>query len=49
MAPYYLLRAIGGGLFLTGAVICAWNCAATMRAGAGRHATDRPLVAQPAE
>jgi len=48
MAPYYLLRTIGGALFLTGAVICAWNCRSTMRAATG-EATDRPLVAQPAE
>ena len=48
MAPYYLLRTIGGGLFLIGAAVCAWNCRATMRGAAG-HAADRPLVAQPAE
>ncbi len=50
MAPYYLLRTIGGLLFLTGAAICALNCLATIRkAPAGASAADRPLFAQPAE
>jgi len=50
MAPYYLLRTIGGALFLTGAVICAFNVRATMLAApAGAGATDRPLVPQAAE
>ncbi|MFV0296995.1 MAG: cytochrome-c oxidase, cbb3-type subunit I [Hyphomicrobiaceae bacterium] len=51
MAPYYLLRTIGGALFLTGAVICAFNCLATMRAASNNaEATDRPLAdMQPAE
>ena len=50
MAPYYLLRAIGSAMFLTGAAICALNCRATMRAApAGAGARDRPLTLQPAE
>jgi cytochrome c oxidase cbb3-type subunit 1 len=50
MAPYYLLRTVGGALFLAGAVICALNCRATMRgAPFGGLATDRPLALQPAE
>ncbi len=49
MAPYYLLRTIGGGMFLTGAIICAVNCFFTLRrAGALAQATDRPLT-EPAE
>jgi cytochrome c oxidase cbb3-type subunit 1 len=50
MAPYYLLRAIGGALFLIGAVICTFNCAATMRASArSALSPDRPLAPLPAE
>src|SRR5690606_27902802 len=50
MAPYYLLRTIGGAMFLAGAVICLLNCRATFAmARAGSGAPDRPLVAQPAE
>ena len=50
MAPYYLLRAIGGALFLSGAVLCALNTRATMQAiPFGIGAADRPLASQPAE
>lgn len=50
MAPYYLLRTMGGALFLTGAIICVFNCRATMRAAPrGVEAADRPLLAEPAE
>lgn len=50
IAPFYLLRTIGGGLFLSGAVVCALNCRATLRAaGERRDAADRPLTSQPAE
>ena len=48
MAPYYLLRTIGGALFLAGAVICVLNCRATVLLAKG-EAADRPLVRQPAE
>jgi len=50
MLPYYAARTLGGALFLTGAVLCALNCRATMRAAGDKvDETDRPLVAQPAE
>lgn len=50
MAPYYLLRTLGGTLFLAGAVICTINCVATMRATRlPEAASERPLVQQPAE
>ena len=50
MLPYYAARTLGGGLFLTGAILCALNCRATMRAAGDRaDAADRPLLAQPAE
>ncbi|WP_323005317.1 cytochrome-c oxidase, cbb3-type subunit I [Pseudorhodobacter sp.] len=50
MAPYYLLRTIGGLMFLTGAVICALNCRATMRnVGDKVNIADHPLHTQPAE
>ncbi|WP_322866219.1 cytochrome-c oxidase, cbb3-type subunit I [Aquicoccus sp. G2-2] len=52
MAPYYLMRTIGGGLFLTGTIICAFNCWATSRQpGETTDAIDYPLdnKPQPAE
>ncbi|MFV0246019.1 MAG: cytochrome-c oxidase, cbb3-type subunit I [Qingshengfaniella sp.] len=49
MAPYYLLRTIGGALFWAGAIICGINCWVTMRAARGGEAADRPLIAQPGE
>ena len=50
MAPYYLLRTIGGLMFLTGAVICTLNCRATMRSVGDRvNTADHPLHTQPAE
>lgn len=50
MAPYYAMRVLGGGLFLAGAVLCAFNCRATLKAtGDLVDTADRPLVAQPAE
>ena len=50
MAPYYAMRVLGGGLFLAGAVLCAFNCRATLKAtGDLIDTADRPLVAQPAE
>ncbi|WFE77273.1 cytochrome-c oxidase, cbb3-type subunit I [Roseinatronobacter sp. S2] len=46
MLPYYALRTLGGGLFLVGAILCALNCRATMRAdGTVTDASDRPLTA----
>jgi len=50
MAPYYLLRTIGGAMFLSGAIICTLNCRATFRSTPPLHeASDRPLNPQPAE
>ncbi|MBC7285396.1 MAG: cytochrome-c oxidase, cbb3-type subunit I, partial [Hoeflea sp.] len=50
MAPYYLLRTLGGALFLSGAILCALNTRATMRAVPQRVvAGDHPLAPQPAE
>jgi cytochrome c oxidase cbb3-type subunit 1 len=57
--PMYLMRAFGGGLYLTGALIMAWNIWQTVR-GAQRKeaplrsahydpAADKPLIAVPAE
>jgi cytochrome c oxidase cbb3-type subunit 1 len=59
MHPLYLIRAFGGLLYLSGALIFAFNIAMTI---AGRirvekpmtetpynPAADRPLLAQPAE
>jgi cytochrome c oxidase cbb3-type subunit 1 len=59
MHPMYLMRATGGLLYLSGAIIFAFNIAMTI-AGKIRTekpmtetpynaAADRPLVAQPAE
>lgn len=50
MAPYYLMRTIGGAMFLIGAIICSLNCWATYRiAPPLREPHDRPLSPQPAE
>lgn len=52
MHPYYIARAIGGLLFLTGAIICAYNVWKTIRAGeriATDPSLDRPVIGpQPA-
>ncbi|MEM7694609.1 MAG: cytochrome-c oxidase, cbb3-type subunit I [Pseudomonadota bacterium] len=46
--PYYVMRAVGGLFFLTGALIFVYNIAQTIR---GRSADERPAAAalQPAE
>ncbi|MBK0328957.1 cytochrome-c oxidase, cbb3-type subunit I [Rhodobacteraceae bacterium F11138] len=50
MAPYYLLRTLGGAMFLTGAILCALNCWATYRlTPLAQTPRDRPLGLQPAE
>ncbi|MEZ5762721.1 MAG: cytochrome-c oxidase, cbb3-type subunit I [Paracoccaceae bacterium] len=50
MLPYYAARTLGGALFLTGAILCALNARATLRApGVVADAADRPLAVQPAE
>lgn len=52
MHPYYIARAVGGLLFLTGAIICAYNVWMTIRAGeriAADPSLDRPVIGpQPA-
>ncbi|MBB5537027.1 cytochrome-c oxidase, cbb3-type subunit I [Rhizobium giardinii] len=49
--PYYLIRALGGGLYLTGALIMAWNVAMTIL---GYQRDEEPIggaipAMQPAE
>ena len=49
--PYYLIRALGGGLYLTGALIMAWNVAMTVL---GYQRDEEPIggaipAMQPAE
>ena len=51
MFPYYVVRAIGGGLYLTGALIMAYNVTMTIL-GYQRDETAIPGLAvqpQPAE
>lgn len=50
MIPFYLLRSLGGALFLSGAVLCALNIRATLRQSPQvAHPADRPLALHPAE
>ena len=44
MHPYYVIRVGGGLLYLSGALIMAWNLGMTMR---GRCATKRRWAALP--
>ena len=51
MHPYYIMRAFGGGLYLAGAILMAWNVAMTIR---GRQRQETPIggfqpALQPAE
>ncbi len=52
MKPYYIIRALGGALFLTGGLIMAWNIWMTIRHGEQLEAEDagrlQPAL-QPAE
>jgi len=51
MFPYYVLRAVGGGLYLSGALIMAYNVTMTIR-GYQRDEAPIPGAAptlQPAE
>lgn len=49
MAPYYLLRTIGGAMFLTGAVLCCINSWGTFRQAPTRDLSyDKPLIRTPA-
>jgi cytochrome c oxidase cbb3-type subunit 1 len=57
--PMYILRAVGGLMYLAGAIIMAWNIwmtiagklrdEAPMGDTAHDYAADRPLAAEPAE
>ncbi len=50
MAPYYVVRTLGGAMFLTGAIICIVNSIATMRsAPIVARSGDRPLSLQLSE
>ena len=56
MKPYYIIRAIGGLLFIVGALIMAYNVWRTIRGDEVRDLADQPRVAaapsqrlQPAE
>jgi cytochrome c oxidase cbb3-type subunit 1 len=50
MRPYYIARAIGGLLFLLGAIVGAYNIWMTIRTEARpvELAADRPLAGSPA-
>ncbi len=50
MFPYYLIRALGGALFVIGSLIMVWNLWMTARHGEpAEEAAPRTLAAQPAE
>ncbi|MGD9981382.1 MAG: cytochrome-c oxidase, cbb3-type subunit I [Hyphomonadaceae bacterium] len=50
MHPYYIIRALGGGLYLLGALIMAYNLWRTVQAAspAQERAADRPAALAPA-
>ncbi len=48
MHPYYVIRATGGGLFLAGALIMAWNLWMTIRAAPEARVSQAPTLV-PAE
>jgi cytochrome c oxidase cbb3-type subunit 1 len=45
MHPYYVIRAIGGALFIAGALIMAYNVWRTVRGDEPVDATEQPLLA----
>ena len=49
MHPFYIIRALGGGLFLIGALIMAWNLWQDRRLGASGRAPDAAPALAPAE
>ncbi|MBV1693015.1 MAG: cytochrome-c oxidase, cbb3-type subunit I [Hyphomicrobiales bacterium] len=56
MKPYYMIRAVGGLLFIIGSLIMAYNIWRTIRGDEARDLADQPLIAaapalrtQPAE
>ena len=48
MHPFYVIRALGGALFLAGALLMAWNVWKTL-AATQPATTARPLALAPAE
>jgi cytochrome c oxidase cbb3-type subunit 1 len=50
MHPYYIARAVGGGIFLAGTAICFYNILMTIREAPGQKnpALDAPLAARSA-
>lgn len=48
MHPYYVVRALGGALFVVGSLIMAWNVWMTISSGEAEVAVRRPSL-QPAE
>ena len=47
MHPFYIIRAAGGGLFLIGSLIMAYNLWMTVRVG--EQEVQMPVALQPAE
>ena len=45
MHPYYVIRAIGGLLFIVGALIMTYNIWCTIRTDASVDAADQPRIA----
>jgi cytochrome c oxidase cbb3-type subunit I len=48
MKPFYVIRAMGGALFVAGALIMAWNVWMTIRGEEAEQAAPR-IALQPAE
>jgi cytochrome c oxidase cbb3-type subunit 1 len=48
MHPFYVIRALGGALFVVGSLIMAWNLWMTVRAVPETHVAPRAAL-QPAE
>lgn len=49
MHPFYVIRALGGALFLAGALLMAWNIWKTIVSVEQSDAYDRNTVLVPAE
>jgi cytochrome c oxidase cbb3-type subunit 1 len=45
MHPFYVIRALGGSLFLLGALLMAYNVWRTIRGDEPVDATDQPRIA----
>jgi cytochrome c oxidase cbb3-type subunit 1 len=48
MNPFYVIRALGGALFVAGSLIMAWNVWKTISAGQEVEAAEIPQATQPA-